>query len=120
MEEVGEDFTQSDLVSDDVMILDGGKTIFVWIGSGSNDDEKKDGPEYVAISFFAFLLMANINFFRIARRYAAGCTGRRKIQTITEGNEPVEFTGFFQGWQAGYDPNVVFEQMQQDMRKVAI
>ena len=45
MEEVGEDFTQSDLVSDDVMILDGGKIIYVWIGSGSNDDEKKDGPE---------------------------------------------------------------------------
>ena len=51
VEEIGEDFTQSDLVSDDVMILDGGRTIYVWIGSGSNADEKRDGPEYDIISY---------------------------------------------------------------------
>ena len=54
VEEIGEDFTQADLVSDDVMILDGGKTIFVWVGSGSNEDEKKHGPEYVLKLIYQF------------------------------------------------------------------
>lgn len=59
-------------------------------------------------------------FLRIARRYAAGLSGRRTVIPIKEGAEPLEFKGFFQGWQDGYDPNAVFEKMQSDMKKMTV
>ena len=45
VEEIGEDFTQDDLISDDVMILDGGNLLYVWIGNGANAEERKHAPE---------------------------------------------------------------------------
>ena len=45
VEEIGEDFTQDDLISDDVMILDGGALLYVWIGNGANAEERKHAPE---------------------------------------------------------------------------
>ena len=35
-------FEQSDLVDDDVMLLDTGREIYIWIGSGSNSVERKE------------------------------------------------------------------------------
>lgn len=35
-----QDFAQSDLVPDDVMVLDAGSAIFVWIGRGANKEER--------------------------------------------------------------------------------
>ena len=35
------DFTQADLVTEDVMLLDVGHAIFVWLGSDSNENERK-------------------------------------------------------------------------------
>lgn len=42
------DFTQQDLVSDDVMILDVWDTVYVWIGEGANKQER-DEAERLAI-----------------------------------------------------------------------
>ena len=58
----------------------------------------------------------NCNYvLRIARRYAAGCAGRKKIVNVFEGEEPIGFTGFFQAWQKDYDPNAKFDSMQGSM-----
>ena len=35
------DFDQSDLVTEDVMILDSGEEIYNWVGSGANEEETK-------------------------------------------------------------------------------
>ncbi|CBY08383.1 unnamed protein product [Oikopleura dioica] len=93
VEEIGEDFTQGDLIPEDVMILDGGAIVYVWLGKKANANERKDGPE-------------------IARRYAAGCPGRKKLSIIEDGKEPLAFIGFFQGWDDKYDASAVFESMK--------
>ena len=67
-------------------------------------------------STISYLDLNHGNFaFRIARRYAAGCAGRKKIVNVFESEEPIGFTGFFQAWQKDYDPNAKFDSMQGSM-----
>ena len=40
-----DNFEQKDLVSDDVLILDSGAEIYIWIGESSNENEKKNALE---------------------------------------------------------------------------
>jgi len=44
------DFTQEDLISDDIMLLDAWSEIFLWIGNGANVEEKKAALE-MAINY---------------------------------------------------------------------
>uniref|UniRef100_A0A3Q3IH84 Gelsolin-like domain-containing protein n=1 Tax=Monopterus albus TaxID=43700 RepID=A0A3Q3IH84_MONAL len=81
-EEVPGDFTQSDLAMDDVMILDTGDQIFLWVGNDANDKEKAGAP-------------------KIAKDYVnSDPSGRRglPITTIKQGAEPPTFTGWFHAW----------------------
>ncbi|XP_037554064.1 adseverin [Nematolebias whitei] len=81
-EEVPGDFTQLDLATDDVMILDSWDQIFVWIGNEANDAEKAGAP-------------------KIAQVYVdCDPAGRRgvPIATIKQGQEPPSFTGWFHAW----------------------
>ncbi|XP_059200068.1 scinderin like b isoform X1 [Centropristis striata] len=82
VEEVPGDFTQSDLATDDVMLLDTGDQIFLWVGNDANDEEKSGAP-------------------KIAKDYVdSDPSGRRgqPIATIKQGAEPPTFTGWFQAW----------------------
>jgi len=77
-------FEQSDLVSDDVMILDSGDEIYVWIGNEAKDDEKEKGLD-------------------IAKKYLESDPTHRDgsntlIFTIKEGEEPSSFTCIFPAW----------------------
>ncbi|XP_042353278.1 scinderin like b isoform X2 [Plectropomus leopardus] len=82
VEEVPGDFTQSDLATDDVMLLDTSDQIFLWVGNEANAEERKGAP-------------------KIAKEYVdSDPSGRRglPITTIKQGAEPPTFTGWFQAW----------------------
>ncbi|XP_076838410.1 scinderin like b [Brachyhypopomus gauderio] len=84
VEEVPGDFNQSDLATDDVMLLDTWDQIFLWVGNDANHEEKTGAP-------------------KIAKEYVdTDPSGRRgiPITTIKQGAEPPTFTGWFQGWDA--------------------
>jgi len=78
------DFTQQDLDTSDVMLLDVYDCVFVWIGKGSNDEEKE-------LSFQAAMDFLDLD-----------TTPRNSqntlIMEIKEGVEPLEFTQKFNGW----------------------
>ncbi|KAK3575278.1 hypothetical protein QTP86_023396, partial [Hemibagrus guttatus] len=83
-EEVPGDFTQDDLATDDVMLLDTWHQIFIWIGNDANEVEK-NGVD------------------KIAKEYVnSDPSGRRgtPISIIKQGSEPLTFTGWFHGWDA--------------------
>ncbi|XP_035993778.1 scinderin like b [Fundulus heteroclitus] len=82
VEEVPGDFTQSDLATDDVMILDAWDQLFLWVGNEANAEERNGAP-------------------KIAKEYVdSDPSGRRglPITTIKQGAEPPTFTGWFQAW----------------------
>uniref|UniRef100_A0A8C2BP13 Scinderin like a n=1 Tax=Cyprinus carpio TaxID=7962 RepID=A0A8C2BP13_CYPCA len=81
-EEVPGDFTQSDLATDDVMLLDTWDQVFVWIGNDANEVERNGAD-------------------KIAKDYVdSDPSGRRgtPVITIKQGFEPPTFTGWFQAW----------------------
>lgn len=84
VEEVPGDFTQSDLATDDVMLLDTWDQIFLWVGKDANEEEKTGAP-------------------KIAKDYVDSDPSGRKgvpITTIKQGAELPTFTGWFQAWDA--------------------
>ncbi|KAG8003263.1 Gelsolin [Nibea albiflora] len=81
-EEVLGEFTQMDLASDDVMVLDVWDQIFIWVGKDANETEKAGSP-------------------KIAQDYVNSDPSGRSgvaITTIKQGAEPSSFTGWFHAW----------------------
>jgi len=77
------DFTQADLLDDDVMLLDAYHTVFLWLGANSNSIEQQEAVI-------------------TAEEYIATCPTDRDINTpiiiVKQGREPISFTGFFGPW----------------------
>eukprot|EP00061_Rhincodon_typus_P009173 g32451.t1 len=77
------DFTQDDLDDDDVMLLDTWEQIFLWIGNGANEREKKDSTV-------------------LAQEYLNTHPATRDPGTpmviVKQGFEPPTFTGWFMAW----------------------
>ncbi|GMT10753.1 hypothetical protein PFISCL1PPCAC_2050 [Pristionchus fissidentatus] len=83
------DFTQADLEPSDVMILDTFDEVYVWVGEGANDQEKKKSLDF-AIKYVTSEL-----------------GGRRSVDdtsmfVVKQGFEPVNFTGHFASWDKSY------------------
>lgn len=77
------DFTQDDLAEDDVYILDTYNEVYVWVGSGSNDVEKKLAME-TAIDYVA--------------QAPDGRNADTPIYRVNAGSEPPMFTCHFHAW----------------------
>jgi hypothetical protein len=76
-------FNKDDLDEVDVFILDTFDEVFVWVGSGSNEQEKKKALE------------SAIGYVETA---TDGRTKDTPILRINSGSEPPLFTAHFQGW----------------------
>lgn len=77
------DFTQDDLAEDDVFILDTYNEVYVWVGSGSNDVEKKMAME-TAIDYVS--------------QAPDGRSNDTPIYRVNAGAEPPMFTCHFHAW----------------------
>ena len=87
------EFAQSDLVTEDVMLLDVGNMIFVWLGNDSNEYERKQAQE-------------------TAKEYLISDPSERDkdipIVVTKQGNEPPNFTGNFGAWDPTLWDNMVY------------
>ncbi|KAL5262308.1 hypothetical protein ACHWQZ_G007886 [Mnemiopsis leidyi] len=77
-------FNQDDLIEDDVMLLDVGNTLYVWIGKGANEIEKKQS------------LIAAKEF--IKNDPSGRSESDVEMFVVKMGFEPPKFTGHFQAW----------------------
>uniref|UniRef100_A0A667ZLP2 Villin like n=1 Tax=Myripristis murdjan TaxID=586833 RepID=A0A667ZLP2_9TELE len=78
-----DDFAQSDLDEEDVMLLDTWEEIYLWIGKSANHSETKDAHDY-ALEYL--------------RTHPAGRDLDTPIFTVKQGYEPPTFTGWFYAW----------------------
>jgi len=77
------DFTQDDLDNDDVMLLDAYHVVYVWIGKGSTENERKKG-QTLAVEYI--------------KAADDGRTDGCPIYVVDSGSEPIQFTLHFHGW----------------------
>lgn len=97
------DFNQSDLMEEDVMLLDAWDHIFVWIGDESRPDEKQMAEQ-------------------MAIEYLNTDPSKRDVNTpivrVKQGFEPPTFIGFFGAWDRSlWSNNKTYEQMKAELKQ---
>uniref|UniRef100_T1I6E0 HP domain-containing protein n=2 Tax=Rhodnius prolixus TaxID=13249 RepID=T1I6E0_RHOPR len=95
------DFNQSDLVPEDVMILDVFHSLFLWIGKRAHREEKSKSLD------FAFEYLET-----------DPCKRKSDIPIIqmNQGSEPPIFTGFFSYWDPElWEKSKTFEEIRKEM-----
>jgi len=98
-------FAQEDLIDDDVMLLDCYTTVFLWVGSGANAQEKKDAIK----SSQQFVTTSN-----------DGRDADTPIMIIKAGRENALFTQHFLGWDAEMGEKVSRERLTCDVSESVI
>lgn len=97
-------FSQADLMDDDVMLLDAWDTIFLWTGHHSNKTEQQ-ASETLAIEYLR-----------------TDPAGRKDIPIIKikQGFEPPNFTGFFGVWDNDlWNDNMTYEDICERLEEAA-
>lgn len=97
-------FAQEDLYEDDVMLLDTYKEIYVWIGKGANETEKKES------------LKTAMDYIK------SDPSGRTPENTlilqVKQGAEPLNFKGCFQGWDpTRWAKGKSYDEMKQELQR---
>jgi len=82
-------FTQEDLVDDDVMILDTYNVVYVWVGTGANEQEKREAQSVA-------------NTFVKTMSEQDGRDQHTPIISFSAGYEPANFKSFFLAWDENY------------------
>lgn len=104
VEEV-EMFQQIDLLDEDVFILDVYSQLYVWVGSGSNTEERSKAMEF-AQSFINNATDGRSNDIPIVR--------------ISANNEPLMFTSYFMGWDTElFNKNKFEDPYEKKLREAA-
>ncbi|XP_014681029.1 PREDICTED: villin-1-like isoform X2 [Priapulus caudatus] len=97
------DFSQIDLVEDDVMILDAWDNIFLWVGHNANADEKRLSTQ------------AAIEYLETDPSSRDPDT---PIVKVSQGYEPPTFTGFFGVWDRNIWNNAkTYEDLKREMQQ---
>lgn len=94
-------FAQTDLIPDDVMLLDASEAVILWIGANSRKDEQK-----AAIDLAMEYLRTDLS-------------GRQDttIIQIKQGYEPPNFTGFFGAWNPKlWNDSKSFEEVRDEVK----
>ncbi|XP_076316612.1 villin-1-like [Tachypleus tridentatus] len=94
-------FIQSDLVEDDIMLLDAWNTIFIWIGNRANAEEKRR-----AMSVAEEYLQTD----------PSGRESSTPIVKVKQGLEPPNFTGFFGVWDRSlWNKNKTYDEVKAEL-----
>ncbi|XP_013406709.1 advillin [Lingula anatina] len=100
MEEIT-DFTQQDLVTDDVMLLDAQQNVFIWVGEGANKEEKTQAEKAA---------------FEYINTDPTGRDPDTPVLKIKQGFEPPNFTGFFGTWDKDmWSKGKTFEELKAEL-----
>lgn len=76
------DFCQDDLADDDIMLLDNGDIVYMWVGGQTSQVEVKLGLKTCSV-YIQHLKSKQI---------------KRRLRLVRKGNEPKEFTQCFHAW----------------------
>eukprot|EP00928_Gymnodinium_smaydae_P081296 TRINITY_DN64845_c0_g1_i1.p1 TRINITY_DN64845_c0_g1~~TRINITY_DN64845_c0_g1_i1.p1 ORF type:complete len:903 (-),score=145.17 TRINITY_DN64845_c0_g1_i1:313-2766(-) len=88
------DFSQPDLNDGDIFLMDVETTIYVWIGGGANDEEKKFSSDLAE---------------RFMKQHSRVDGKKVPVVTIKAGNEPMLFTQHFVDWDPEYTDKQVYK-----------
>ncbi|PAA62739.1 hypothetical protein BOX15_Mlig017793g1, partial [Macrostomum lignano] len=97
-------FTQDDLVEEDVMLLDTGDEVYIWIGVDSNEAERQAA------------LQAAVDYLKSDPTQSRD-PDSAPIYRVKQGHEPPVFIGFFPSWDYQmWSGAKSYEQMKQEFQ----